>query len=166
MFCLHPTSHDCVNNDYKYMIILLQMVSSFSQLDDTTACLFFNYKYNFLWLMKMKQSKQFKKAKVITRKNHNVIIRIFYNCLHVVWYRTRNQKIQSYPCVYVCVHMFDVVISIFNSIYNRVEVVKPPNISWKSAGLLRHIINMFLKTGIPQKHMSGEIHFCKRIRKI
>ena len=31
LFCLHPTGHDCANNGYRYMIILLQMLSHFLQ---------------------------------------------------------------------------------------------------------------------------------------
>lgn len=56
LFCLHPTGHDCANNGYRYMIILLQMLSHFLQLDDTTVCSFL--------LLKMKRSKQLKEAEI------------------------------------------------------------------------------------------------------
>ena len=48
------------------MIILWKMWSYFLQLDDTSACSFFKYRYHslFLRLMKMKHFEQFKEAKV------------------------------------------------------------------------------------------------------
>lgn len=79
--------------------------------------------------MKMKQSKQFNKAKVIMRRNHNVVIRknLLQSSISNMIHNKEPKKFRD-PCIYVCTHV-NVIICIFTPIYNSVEVVKPPNIS-------------------------------------
>lgn len=88
------------------MIILLQMLSPFLYLDDTTACSFLNDKYfcPFPGWWRWSSLNHLRKL----RFNINIdpllegILPDFHSNLQVAWNRTRNQKIQRDTCVSVC----------------------------------------------------------------